>query len=235
MIVTANVPLSKDKKEIAEMFDSIAPKYDFLNHLLSFNIDRNWRRKLLNIVGTSNCGSKVLDIACGTGDISRGLSKRGYLVTGMDISENMLKIAREKSSKHNISYIQGSADKIPFENDSFSTVTISFGIRNFDNRRECIDEIYRVIAPGGRLAILEFAIPKNKLWRSLYKFYILKLLPSIGKIISGKKYPYQYLPASTIDFPQREAFCEELKKGRFINTDYKSLTGGVACIYTSKK
>lgn len=233
--MAANSPLSKDKKEIARMFDGIAPKYDLLNHLLSLNIDRVWRRKLLDTLHIKTPKGNVLDLACGTGDISRGLEKRGYYVTGMDLSSKMLEIAEEKSTEYHISYLQGEADRIPFNDSIFDAVTISFGIRNFDKRAECIDEIYRILKSDGTLAILEFGIPRNKVWKSLYSFYFLKILPAIGRVISKKQYPYSYLPASAVEFPQREAFCAELIAGGFKDVKYKSLTGGVAYIYTGKK
>lgn len=235
--------LSKDKEKIAQMFDHIASNYDFLNHLLSFNIDKCWRKKLIRSVSTdiaSKRGNiKFLDLACGTGDVARGLSSIGIKVTGMDISTQMLAIAKEKSKSNgeytDIEYIVGSADEIPFTDNHFDGVTISFGIRNFDHRDICIDEIYRVIKPGGTLHILEFSIPKNKIWRSIYCFYFSKILPIIGRIISSEDFAYKYLPLSAMEFPCRETFCNEISSHGFCDVNYKSLTGGVACLYRGVK
>lgn len=243
--------LSKDKQKIEQMFDSIAPRYDFLNHALSLNIDKPWRRKLIRQVKASN-PSVVLDLACGTGDVTRGLFEQGISVVGLDLSQGMLDIARAKSDPQ-INYIKGAADALPFDDESFDAVTIAFGIRNFDNRAKCLQEIKRVLKPGGMLAILEFTIPKNRLWRGIYSFYFRNILPVIGGLISRNKAAYKYLPLSAFDFPQREVFCEELEReiagagtgagkedgesptamgGKGLaNATFQSLFGGVACIY----
>lgn len=230
-----SAPLSKDKKKIAGMFNEIAPHYDFLNHFLSFNIDRSWRRRLVKKVCAAK-SSEVLDLACGTGDVTLSLAKKGIKVTGMDISEKMLDIA--KSKKHSvgeIAFINAPADSIPFPDDSFDAVTISFGIRNFDHRPKCIEEIHRIIRPGGIVAILEFTIPQNKLWKSIYTFYFRKFLPAIGKTVSRQQFAYTYLPLSAFEFPQREAFCSELEDGGFKDVSYDSMTGGIACLYIGTK
>lgn len=233
--------LNKDEKVISSMFDSIAPKYDLLNHLLSFQIDRSWRKKLIATVCSVNT-KYVLDMACGTADVTIGLHKKGMEVIGMDISAKMLEIARNKCQKDfgnapvpPITFIAGSSDKIPFPNSTFDAVTISFGIRNFDHREECIRELYRVLKPSGTLAILEFTIPTKNPLKSLYSFYFKKVLPMIGKHVSKQKTAYEYLPLSAFEFPQREAFCQELLKGNFTGVGYQSLSGGIACIYTGTK
>lgn len=160
------------------MFNSIAGKYDLLNHLLSLGIDKGWRRKLVR--GLKSSPAKViLDLACGTGDLTIALYKNGFTVTGADLSVNMLQIARQKSEKLEKmeqpipDYIECSAENLPFEDSSFDAVTISFGIRNFQNRDIALQEIFRVLKPDGRLAILEFATPKNWVWRTLFNTYFL--------------------------------------------------------------
>lgn len=231
----AATPLSKDKKEIAGMFDSIAPRYDFLNHLLSLNIDRTWRRKLVKCA-ISNNPACILDLACGTGDVSRALSEKNIKVTGLDISENMLSIARTKKCKGPaITYINGPADDIPFPDNNFDAVTISFGIRNFDKRETCLEEIYRVLSPEGTLAILEFSIPRNRLWKAVYTFYFTRFLPIIGRAVSHQQFAYSYLPQSALEFPKMEDFCNELSSAGFKNVTSRPLSGGIACIYLGIK
>lgn len=227
--------LNKDKKQIASMFDNIASRYDFLNHALSFNIDKLWRKRLKKRV-LSTKPKYILDLATGTGDVAMALYKEGEIaVVGMDISKKMLDIAKKKASGTDIKFVLGPADNIPFEDNTFDALTISFGIRNFDNREKCINELYRVLKPGAVLAILEFTIPKNILWRFLYTFYFKRILPLLGRLISKDDFAYKYLPASAFDFPQRGDFCKELKNAYFIDVKYESLTGGVACLYLAKK
>ena len=214
------------------MFDSIAPVYDRLNHLLSFGIDRSWRRKMVRQV-TSSGARKVLDVACGTGDVSIALSKKGLDVTGVDISRNMLAIAKVKAP--DITFTYGDASALPFDEGSFDSVTIAFGIRNFDKRPDCIRDILRVLKPGGLLCIVEFSIPRNKLWRGLYTWYFKHILPAIGRLVSRQEYAYTYLPESSFNFPAPELFCKELEDGGFKNITARSMTGGVAYLYTGRK
>lgn len=247
------VDLSKEKDKISSMFDSIAPKYDLLNHTLSMNFDRIWRRKLIKVVLKG--GPKlVLDLACGTGDVSFGLATKAkdkdkdkckkLKVIGGDLSREMLKIAfqkkeklvsKQKISPDSIDFQYCEADQLPFEDNSFDAITISFGIRNFEQREKCIQELYRVLRKGGQLAIIEFSTPKNIIWKAVYTTYFKHILPFIGRIVSGTKTPYSYLPASAMDFPQREVFCKEFSDAGFSEAKYQSLTGGVACLYTAIK
>lgn len=228
--------LAKDKETISSMFDSIAPGYDFLNHTLSFQVDRLWRKRMIRKVFDSGA-KNVLDLACGTADVSIGLHKKGMSPIGMDFSEKMLEIAKKKAARKrcDIQFINASADDIPFPDNTFDAVTIAFGIRNFDNREKCIQEIFRVMRPKGMLAILEFTIPTNKIWKGIYTFYFKNLLPLVGSCVSKHKKAYEYLPASAFEFPQREEFCKELIEVGFKNVQYKSNTGGIACLYIGVK
>lgn len=246
-------PLKKDKETISGMFNSIAGTYDFLNHFLSFGIDRSWRRKLVRkIVSESGVNTtqsskskagcdtphkaeapKVLDIACGTGDTAIALDKKGMNVTGADISVEMLAVARKKAP--HITFQYGDAAGLDFPDNSFDAVSITFGIRNFDDRAVCLKEIYRVLKPGGLLCIAEFSIPRNKLWKALYSFYFRTIPPLAGKLISGQKQAYTYLPESSFDFPAPELFAGELKSGGFSNVSFRSMTGGVAYLYEGRK
>lgn len=229
--------ISKDSDRISAMFDGIASDYDRLNHILSFGTDIIWRKKMLRRACVAE-GMKVLDIACGTGDMSFALASSGADVTGIDISAGMLEVAEAKKKKRragNVVFMNASAESIPFEDESFDVVTISFGIRNFDRRMHCLSEIFRVIRPGGKLLILEFAIPRNRVWRAIYGFYFRKLTPVVGEIVSGSRSAYEYLPDSVMEFPKYEDFCRELKDSGFSNTNYVSLTGGISVLYIGEK
>ncbi len=224
--------LKKDRETISGMFNAIAGKYDFLNHLLSFGIDRWWRRKLVKAV-TGSGASEVLDVASGTGDVAIALDRKGIAVIGVDISERMLDIARKKAP--HITFLTGDASCLDFPDNSFDAVTIAFGIRNFDKRPDCIRELLRVLKPGGLLAIAEFSIPGNRLWKALYSFYFLRILPVIGRIVSGQKGTYSYLPESSFDFPAPELFCNELAEGGFRDISFRPMTGGISILYKGYK
>ncbi len=240
--------LNKDSEKISGMFNGIAPRYDLLNHLLSFNIDRYWRirmvRYLKNACPAADNGRpvKILDIACGTGDSSIALYKQGFAVTGVDIAEKMLEAAINKNKKLKKSsptplpeYIPANAEVLPFPDNSFDGVSISFGIRNFNKRQQCMNEIYRVIKPGGILAILEFAKPENVIIRFVYNLYFNNILPFVGDIISKDKGAYKYLAESVEQFPKYEDFCGEISGSGFICAGYKKYTFGIAVLYTGKK
>lgn len=227
--------LNKQSEIISEMFNQIAPQYDLLNHILSLNIDKLWRKKLIRRIKQYNV-KETLDLACGTGDLSILLAKNGYNVTGMDIAEQMLSIAREKSKKTaGINYLNASAESIPAADNAYDAVTISFGIRNFNNRDKCLKEIYRVLKPGAPLMILEFAEPKGKIWRALYLFYFRNILPLIGKLVSKSNSAYSYLPKSVLQFPQYEQFTAELEQAGFVKTKYSTCSGGIAVLYIAEK
>ncbi|MDD3273097.1 MAG: bifunctional demethylmenaquinone methyltransferase/2-methoxy-6-polyprenyl-1,4-benzoquinol methylase UbiE [Bacteroidales bacterium] len=232
--------ISKERNKISAMFNGIAGSYDFLNHLLSLGIDRHWRRVLIKHVLKRN-PNNALDIATGTGDIAIALYKVGVETTGIDIADQMVEVAKSKCSKLKKSsiplpgFLIASADDIPYPDNSFQLVTIGFGIRNFENRKRAIEEIFRVLKVGGELAILEFAEPRNKLWSSIYKFYFHNILPLIGKLISKDMDAYRYLPESVSQFPQYKDFCNELETVGFANPKFKPLTGGVSILYTALK
>ena len=172
-------------------------------------------------------------MACGTGDVSIALKRQGLDVTGADISEQMLAIARTKAG--DIEFIYGNAAGLPFDDGAFDCITIAFGIRNFDMRARCITELRRVLKDGGILAIVEFSIPRNRMWRGLYTMYFKHVLPTIGRLISRQAYAYTYLPESSFDFPAPAMFCRELEEGCFREVTAESMTGGVAYLYTGRK
>jgi demethylmenaquinone methyltransferase/2-methoxy-6-polyprenyl-1,4-benzoquinol methylase len=229
--------LDKDEKKISGMFDSIASKYDRMNHGMSLGIDRLWRRRFVRRLAKKLPEkAAVLDLACGTGDLTKALSDRGYHVTGLDISSEMMAIGREKcrylSPKPN--FVLGSAEQIPFPDDTFDAVTIAFGLRNFDHRARCLAEIRRVLKPGGQLAVLEFAVPRNRHWNKIYLFYFKNILPLIGRLV-GSADAYGYLVDSVLAFPRYEALCDEFRRAGFLFPRYKPYTGGIACGYFASR
>lgn len=225
------------KENIKAMFDSIAPSYDKLNHTLSLNIDKLWRKRAVKRL-MQRQPETVLDLACGTGDSSIALAKAGARrVLGIDISEGMLRIAQEKVAKtgHNISFQTGDAANLPLEDASIDAVMIAFGIRNFENRSECLKEILRVLRPGGSLHILELSVPSCAILRALYKLYFLHILPLVGKLISGDKAAYTYLPHSVIQFPVPEEFMQTIRDCGYEQVVHKSLTFGLCRIFEAAK
>ena len=240
----AQKQLNTESGRISSMFNGIAPHYDKLNHILSLNVDKYWRGVMVKFLKQEYNGGgtpRVLDLACGTGDSSIALCKKGMNVTGADIAQKMLDIAIAKNDKINSKYsplpdyILASAEDLPFEDSKFDATTISFGIRNFNNRPLCLKEIYRVIKPGGVLAILEFAKPKNAVIRFIYNLYFNNILPFIGRVVSKDKEAYKYLSDSVEAFPKYNAFCTEIKEAGFKDVKYKKLTFGICVLYTGKK
>ena len=231
--------LNKNPELISKMFDEIAPKYDLLNHLLSFNIDKIWRKKVRKII-EKNDFSNLLDIATGTGDLAIELSKINNLkITGIDISAKMLDIAKQKIEKKNksnqIEFILADSTNLPLSSDSYDAATCAFGVRNFENLNDGLTEIYRVLKNDGLLVILEFTTPQKKFFAKFFKFYFKRILPKIGKIISKSSFAYNYLPDSVSQFPQNEYFMKILEQNNFKPITYTILSQGIASIYLAKK
>ena len=225
---------------IAAMFDRISPKYDALNHLLSLNIDKMWRRKAAKAVSRS-CPKTILDLATGTADLAIALAKHNPQahIIGMDISEKMLEIGKEKVAKKNlenqIELQVGDAASLPFEDARFDAVTVAFGVRNFEDLDKGLSEISRVLKPGGQAVILEFSMPERFPVKQLYRFYFKRLLPFIGRIISKDKGAYTYLPNSVEKFPEPEAFSRSLASFGLGKCQTKQLTMGIATLYIAEK
>ena len=272
------------------MFDSIAGDYDSLNHILSLDVDKIWRRRALKRIVDAPAPVRVLDLACGTGDFSSAkckalsgplsLSKRldseeaafrqaqrpthavtepvkvtgasvvgepsrttssatGSHVTGVDLSEGMLAVMREKVGKAGladmISIEEGDGEALRFPDNTFDRVTIAFGIRNFENREKGLREMLRVLKPGGRLVILELSRPENKVIRWFYDLYFLHILPKIGGKVSGDKTAYAYLPASVAAFPGKKAFMATMREAGFRAVTHKAFTLGICRMYTGEK
>jgi len=227
------------KQAVTEMFNGIAPRYDFLNHLLSLGIDKGWRKKLVKMAGENN-PNRILDIACGTGDLSIALAKLNpKMITGLDIAVNMLEIGKEKVNRLQlsglISFVHGDSEKLPFSDGSFNLTTAAFGVRNFENLDKGLSEMNRVLNKGGRVLILEFSRVDRLPWKWLFNFYFRFILPTIGRIVSGHNSAYTYLPESVGQFPSGLEFLERLEKAGFEKTSSITLTGGVASIYSGFK
>jgi demethylmenaquinone methyltransferase/2-methoxy-6-polyprenyl-1,4-benzoquinol methylase len=231
---------SKDKRaQVEDMFDNIAPKYDFLNHSLTFGIDKIWRRKAIK-TAAENSPSTILDIAAGTGDFSiLEAESTTAEITAIDISQNMLDIAIKKAEKKGLSerikFLKADSLDMPFENDSFEAATVGFGVRNFVDIPKGLKEIYRVLKPGGRLVVLELSEPPNKTVKAGYSFYFHKVLPFWGRLISKDGEAYKYLPKSVDNFPYGERFLTLMNDAGFKNTTLKWLTLGLSAIYTGEK
>ncbi|MBR1575987.1 MAG: bifunctional demethylmenaquinone methyltransferase/2-methoxy-6-polyprenyl-1,4-benzoquinol methylase UbiE [Bacteroidales bacterium] len=230
------------KEKIGQMFDSIAPEYDRLNHLMSLGIDKSWRRRALRQIVEPERPQRILDLACGTGDFSLAIASKAHpdtTVTGVDLSEGMLSVMREKVAaaglEGRISAGQGDAEHLRFPDDSFDRVTIAFGIRNFEHREAALQEIRRVLKPGGRLVILELSVPSNPLIRWAYNLYFTKITPLIGGRISGDKAAYRYLPASVLKFPGKEAWMATMSGCGFRAVTHRAFTLGICRIYTGTK
>lgn len=231
---------SKGKKEqVADMFDSISPKYDFLNHLLSGGIDIIWRKKAIRLL--KNKGIKtVLDIATGTGDFAiETLKIQPDKIIGVDISEGMLSFGKEKIKKlgleNKITLQVGDSENLPFEDKSFDAITVSFGVRNYENLEKGLTDMLRVLKPGGYCLILEFSNPKKFPMKQLYAFYSKYMLPILGKLISKDPAAYSYLPESVQAFPDGKDFLEIYQKVGYSKTEWIPMTGGICSIYLGRK
>lgn len=227
------------KEQVAGMFDRIAGKYDFLNHLLSLGIDRGWRKKAIRSL--SAIGPKqILDVATGTGDFAIAcLELAPDLVTGVDISEGMLDVGRkkitEKGLNDRIKLQYGDSENLPFDDNTFDAVTCAYGARNFEDLEKGLSDMYRVMRPGGRLAILEFSTPRRFPVKQLYKFYFKYILPTIGKAVSKDATAYTYLPESVAAFPEGKALVAILERCGFKQANARPLTFGITSLYTAVK
>jgi len=230
----------KSKKEqVADMFDNISHRYDFLNHFLSFGIDKSWRRKAVKMIASVN-PKKILDIATGTGDFAiASLKLKPTEIIGVDISNGMLDMGREKMKKKGydniITLTYGDSESMPFETDTFDAITVGFGVRNFENLEKGLGEMLRVLKPGGKAAVLEFSKPRKFPIKQSFKFYSKYIIPKLGKSISKDEAAYAYLPESVEAFPEGQAFVDILTKVGFKNIIRKEVTGGIATIYLGEK
>ncbi len=226
------------KEQVAKMFDAISKNYDGLNRVISLGIDIKWRKKVVEIVGKNN-PKQILDIATGTGDLALMMAELNPdKIIGLDISEGMLAVGKEKIAKVNLSkkieMVVGDSEEMPFNDDTFDAITVSFGVRNFANLDKGIQEIARVLKPSGVLVILETSNPTKFPFKQGYKLYTNLFLPVIGKLFSKDKVAYSYLSESANSFPFGTAFNNILQKNGFTHTEDKPVTFGVATIYTAR-
>jgi demethylmenaquinone methyltransferase/2-methoxy-6-polyprenyl-1,4-benzoquinol methylase len=227
------------KEQVEEMFDNIAHRYDFLNHLLSLGIDKTWRKKAIATLKQIN-PSLLLDIATGTGDLAFEARRQmpDVEIVGLDLSEGMLSKARDKAKEriiNKIQFVKGDSEKLSFEDTSFDAISVAFGVRNFENLEAGLAEMHRVLKPGGRVAILEFSKPKTFPVKQIFNFYFQYILPTTGKLISKDKRAYEYLPESVQAFPEGNDFLQILEKTGFKSCKDKPLTFGICSLYTAEK
>lgn len=233
--------MSETKKNmVRDMFDHIAPTYDRLNHLLSFGIDRLWRRKTVRRVAAGH-PRRILDLATGTGDLAVAMTCRmaDAHVTGLDLSVEMLAYGQQKVERKGLAdrirLVEGDAEHLPFGGDEFDAVTIAFGIRNFGDMDAGLREAVRVLRSGGRICILEFSTPSGRLFGPLYRFYFHRILPRIGRMISHDDAAYRYLPDSVDHFPNNLLFLRRMERAGFTDCRSRRLMRGIAYIYEGVK
>jgi demethylmenaquinone methyltransferase/2-methoxy-6-polyprenyl-1,4-benzoquinol methylase len=230
--------IDKRSTRIQEMFASIAPRYDLLNHLLSFNIDRLWRRRLVNRLQGLSPTDRVLDVCTGTGDLAIQLSRKSAVVA-VDFCQPMLAIAlgkiRGQSLANKIGIAAADALSLPFRRGAFDAVTVAFGVRNLEDLEQGLGEFLRVLRPGGILAILEFSRPAVPGFRQLFQFYFDRLLPALGRAVSGQEGPYRYLRDSVNGFPGQQEFSAILARCGYREVRFDNFSGGIAALHTAVK
>jgi demethylmenaquinone methyltransferase / 2-methoxy-6-polyprenyl-1,4-benzoquinol methylase len=229
---------AEHSRAVREMFSGIAGKYDLLNHLLSLNIDKSWRRTVRGMLSDvlQRKDAAVLDVACGTGDLSLELKRDAAArIIGTDFCRPMLAIAAGKSPNVFIPYVEADAMSLPFPANSFDAVTIAFGLRNLPNVDNGLRELARILKPDGRLVVLEFSSPVVPGFRQLFNFYFGRILPRIGGLVSGSRAAYTYLPDSVAKFPDQKGLAAKFENVGFANVEYQNLTGGIAAIHTGIK
>lgn len=224
------------KEQVRDMFDNIAPRYDLLNHTLSLNVDRLWRRRVVRIVRRCR-PQRVLDLATGTGDLAIATARAlpGVRVLGVDLSDRMLEAARKKVAAcgldGRIVLEQGDGERLALADGAVDAATVAFGVRNFGDLEAGLRELARVVKPGGTAVVLEFSRPRNRLFRALYEFYSYRILPRIGGLVSRDRRAYAYLPASVGEFPPPEEFLRLMERAGFRSCRARSQSFGIAQIY----
>ena len=227
------------KEEVAEMFNNISKRYDFLNHFLSLGIDKIWRKKAIRKLKTV-APERILDIATGTGDFAvAALKLKPKEVVGVDISSGMLDVGKEKMKKKGVDHIVsmqlGDSEDLPFDDDYFDALTVGFGVRNYEHLEVGLTDMLRVLRPDGMAVILEFSKPKRFPVKQFFGFYSRYLIPFFGKTISKDSRAYTYLPESVAAFPEGQAFIDIMKKVGYKNVEAKLVSGGIATIYSGIK
>jgi demethylmenaquinone methyltransferase/2-methoxy-6-polyprenyl-1,4-benzoquinol methylase len=223
---------------VREMFAEIAPRYDLLNHVLSLNIDKRWRRFVIRTVSTrlQAPGSMALDLCCGTAELSLALGSLAPTV-GVDFCHPMLTLglAKLKGGTLPVELVEADALRCPMADESFDVVTIAFGLRNLEDIDDGLREAYRLLKPGGCAAVLEFSRPQMPVFRSLFRFYFTRMLPRIGNAVSGSSFAYRYLPESVLAFPDQKALAARMRAVGFSSVRYYNLAGGIAALHVGEK
>jgi demethylmenaquinone methyltransferase / 2-methoxy-6-polyprenyl-1,4-benzoquinol methylase len=234
--------LSPRAQQIRQMFSSIAHRYDFLNHVLSFNIDKAWRRRAVRIISNelSHQRSLCLDLCCGTGDLCLEMSRLGPArIVASDFSHPMLRLNRVKTQQlavgPRLEITEADALNLPFRDSSFNALGIAFGLRNLENPMRGLSEMLRVLKPGGKIVVLEFSKPTNACFDRLFQFYFFNVLPKIGRFFSKHDQAYSYLPASVSQFPTQRELCQIMAHCGFENVSYVNLSGGIAALHYGQK
>lgn len=227
------------KEQVRTMFNDIAHRYDFLNHFLSAGTDIRWRKKVRKML-TDSSPKKILDVATGTGDLAIELSKlKPDEIIGVDIATGMLDIGKVKLKKKNLNSLitlkPGDSENLEFDDNTFDAVTVSFGVRNYENLQKGLQEMCRVMVPGGKVVILEFSKPNSFPFKQIYNSYFKYILPGFGRMISKNKEAYTYLPESVKSFAEGDAFLTEMEKAGYKNPGQKRLTMGIATMYFATK
>jgi demethylmenaquinone methyltransferase/2-methoxy-6-polyprenyl-1,4-benzoquinol methylase len=220
--------LDKRGSTIREMFAGVAPRYDFLNRLLSGYLDVVWRKRAARALALPS-GSAVVDLCCGTGEQAVELARRGYRVAASDFCLPMLTLAEPKYRRQSLPPRGFAADA------QFDGATVSFGLRNVSDLDLALRELHRLLRPGGRLAVLEFAVPEPRLLRAGYLFYFRRILPLVGRLFSPRGSAYSYLPSSVLEFPQRAGFVTRMRDAGFEDGAWRDLSGGIVCLYTARR
>ncbi len=239
MVVPYKESTASKREQVAEMFDNVSPKYDFLNHLLSAGIDIYWRKRAIKLLSAEK-PQTILDIATGTADFAiEALALNPKKIVGVDISEGMMAVGREKIKKigkeDTITLQSGDSVHLPFDKESFDAIIASFGVRNFENLLAGLTDMFRVLNVGGTCVVLEFSKPKTFPFKQLYNVYFRYVLPTIGRMVSKDASAYTYLPASVKAFPDGEDFLKIYEAAGFRQTKCISLTFGICSIYIGKK
>lgn len=227
--------MDEKKYKVKNIFDSIAFRYDFLNHLLSFGIDCYWRKKALKL---TNVGSEsiLLDVACGTGDVAIEAYKQGVRnVIGADFSHNMLALFKKKKEWIDGKVTQTTAEQMPFRDNTFTNITVAFGVRNFYDIKEGFRSFHRVLKNNGKATVIEFQMPENKIFKSLYKFYFKRILPLVGGMVSKNKTAYKYLPESVEEFDEKINLPDLLKEAGFKSVKKYKLNFGIVQVVIAEK
>jgi demethylmenaquinone methyltransferase/2-methoxy-6-polyprenyl-1,4-benzoquinol methylase len=237
--------MSPEADNIREMFNNISGQYDFLNHFLSFGIDRSWRRRVVREIRDRfrdmPTGSlRLLDVATGTGDLAIALaSLKPAQVQGVDIATRMMEIGKAKvvarKLQEMVFFTEGAAENLPFADDTFDAVTVAFGVRNYEDLRKGLSEMRRVLRPGGLMLVLEFSHPESFPFKQLYTFYSTYMIPFVGRVVSKDRQAYTYLPESVAAFPSGAAFLRILDECSLKSVKQVTLTMGIASVYTGEK